>query len=224
MFTLPQPSLSSSSPDSKDGLPVVELTETKPALQRLLGMYLPDYLEKDGKIASVDDWKEVFDAANKYEMKAAVKCLSWSLDSLAEAEPMRVFIVATQHGLNDAAQKAAFNTLKVPFGAWGVLPELEYVTGGDLQRLFQYHNACGKLASSTLKNWYKVDKAYCWYSCSNRNTSCGTAWNGSFSVTDWWETFEKDLTVVLEKNPRGAAVEEGNIASQALVTASKCDT
>ncbi|EGN92890.1 hypothetical protein SERLA73DRAFT_79239 [Serpula lacrymans var. lacrymans S7.3] len=218
MFALPQPSLSSSSPDSKDGLPVVELAETKPALQRLLGMYLPDYLEKDGKIASVDEWKEVFSAANKYEMKAVVKCLSWNLESLAEAEPMRVFALATQHGLNEAAQKAAFNTLKVPFGGWGAFPELECVTGGDLQRLFQYHTACGRLASSTLKDWFfKVDKAYCWYNCSS-----GKIWNGSQYVSNWWQTFTEGLAVVLEKKPLGATVEEGELASKALVAASLC--
>ncbi|EGO29717.1 hypothetical protein SERLADRAFT_457878 [Serpula lacrymans var. lacrymans S7.9] len=141
-------------------------------------------------------------------MKDVVRSLPWSLESFAEAEPIRVYALATKHGQREIAQKAAFNTLRQPFGEWEFVPELKYITGTDLQKLFCYHVACGKLASSTIESCRQnanilAGSTFSWYTCRSGSSDCK-------SSGLWWQKVIDELAVALKQKPRGGVLEEGH--------------
>ncbi|EGN92891.1 hypothetical protein SERLA73DRAFT_163832 [Serpula lacrymans var. lacrymans S7.3] len=222
MFTLPQGSESPSSPSNRDGLPVVDmLGDNGKVLQRLLEMCNPTYLHEEKPVKTLDEWKEVFAMAQKFEMKGVGYYLRRNPGWFAEKEPLRVVSLAVQSKNAAIARKAASSCLAVPFKDWKVFPEMESITGGDLQGLHNYYIKCGESAAAIVKT---CDERLC--HCVGFHCVECAASNRSFSHWDtaavgcteydveledqehsgairlWWWQYAEGLCRALEEKPK----------------------
>jgi hypothetical protein len=144
----------------KDGKPVVPLTESSSMLHRLLCYAYP--VESPPSITSeadLDGVCDVHEAAHKYQMFKAQRLIETMLmeQPLVDAYPHRLFIIAAVRNIPHLASKAAHATLKLSVcPPISILSDMRRITEDRLQRLYNFHHACGTAAQELLKNLASV--------------------------------------------------------------------
>ncbi|KAI0028922.1 hypothetical protein K488DRAFT_28656, partial [Vararia minispora EC-137] len=142
MFSLPQPSTSSSSPPvarDDDGLPVIEMAETEEELMTMLAFCYP-ISEPD--IADFRLLTRALVVARKFDMESMRLRLKRQLASFVTRFPERTFAVAWAHGMHDVARAAARESLRAPLATVQYVEEFELVSGGALFALLKYQRRC----------------------------------------------------------------------------------
>ncbi|KAI6149637.1 hypothetical protein BKA82DRAFT_32653 [Pisolithus tinctorius] len=153
LFNLPQPSEETSTDVvTKDGLPVIPLSEDSETLDSLLRLCYPCTLVE---IATLEDFRvlaNVLEAAKKYSL-AEIKrmaCESLFSPEILEANSLRCFVIACRSCMQDECALAARYTLREPLvPTW--FEEIELITSTELLALLTYHRKCGT-AIQTLKD------------------------------------------------------------------------
>ncbi|PFH50250.1 hypothetical protein AMATHDRAFT_145657, partial [Amanita thiersii Skay4041] len=138
MFSLTRPGVQQEI--TNNGLPVVPLSESSKILQFLLCLIYP-YIDKpeliDGELFAA-----VCLAARKYGMDLVEGKLKKMVlaSSLIKEEAFRIYSIAVRMGAewNSVAVTAAQNTLTIPLKSLPLLPELHWITGGDLYHYVQW--------------------------------------------------------------------------------------
>lgn len=149
MFALPQPpppigEENSSDPDSRDGHPIIRLTEDSSSLDSLLRLCYPI---ADPELSQVQAVTAVLEAAMKYQMEAATTLMVRALEGFALDQPLRVWAIACRLGFEKTALSAAKYTLSQHIQ--GVfLGEMQDVSAGAYYRLLEFHRRKGVVTTA----------------------------------------------------------------------------
>lgn len=156
MFLLPQPSpLDEDADQTKNGLPIIPVTEKSVVLQKLLSFCSPVYDTDVPALEDLDIVMSVLDAADKYDMKRVgifiVKMIT--APRFLEKEPMRVFAIACRY--RSEAETLAAARYMLRFAVWepAYVSELDFISGSDFQRLVKYHASCGQAMTQLTRLW-----------------------------------------------------------------------
>lgn len=148
MFSLPQPTPTSTPSSDRDNLPDVPMAESAETLNALLGVLYPG---KGPQLVDISVIGQVLAAADKYGMSGVSKQLEHVLlqRHIVEKEPMKVYALACHHGMQHAATIAAKETLLHPMPG-SYIPEFSLMTGSAFYSLIQYRNTCVGLIETLL--------------------------------------------------------------------------
>ncbi|KAF7974704.1 hypothetical protein HWV62_11489 [Athelia sp. TMB] len=142
MFSLPQPA--GDGGDTRDGVPVIQVSETAKILRTLLVMCYPMDAVDQPALEKLEDVDMLLDAAIKYSIERAEKKAREMLvgPQHLKANALRVFAIACRHGLDKESRAAARATLSGPIPKVDFGPELEFLSAAKLLRLLKYHEDC----------------------------------------------------------------------------------
>ncbi|KAF7985186.1 hypothetical protein HWV62_7788 [Athelia sp. TMB] len=196
--------------ESKDNLPVIQLTEHSRTLKHLISICSPKWI-KNPIIPSISEFGEVMTAAKAYKMDGAMQIIeNLFLNSpLLKLEPLGCFALAKYFGLQEPAIVTAMYTLSLPLFSRPFHTELDRITGGDYARLQNFYGTCQAsfcvsiqsvlvalpatpfaqlLRESKASSWMTRD-SFVWLTC----TSCPpathevmTASGKAFTPRKWW--------------------------------------
>lgn len=138
MFALPQASEGDPSGETKDGLPVVQVTEGRKVLEMLLSSCYP---MDPPPLDQLEDVESLLKVAIKYSVERAEKRAREMLveTRFLRANPVRVFAIACRYKMEEEARLAARATLSESLTEEACGPELEFITAGKLFKLLQCH-------------------------------------------------------------------------------------
>ncbi|KIJ20986.1 hypothetical protein PAXINDRAFT_6763 [Paxillus involutus ATCC 200175] len=224
LFDIPQPTEETEEQETKDGLPVIPVSEDSNTLDALLRFCYPCTLTEDPNLEELKDVVDVLDAAKKYSLDAIERKVGQALSNpkILEVEPLRCFAIAHRGQLRDETLLAARHTLGQPLiPSW--FEEIELLTATDLLALLAYHQKCGNAAyalktnTSWIKTYYGSNQACSWlsgqYTSGNRSRQCGCSKTnrpgyGVFAeeTLQWWEDFMKETFLALRDKPCGATI------------------
>ncbi|KAJ7758425.1 hypothetical protein B0H14DRAFT_3598393 [Mycena olivaceomarginata] len=149
MFTLPQ-SVSEADP-TRDGRPVVHLSESSEAVEKFLILCYPRFTNSDG-LRDLDGVDGAYEAAGKYDIQGDFGRRSRTA-------------YACRWGLEDLAKTAAMETLKFPrYVPKLSVPEFKFISAHQFQQLQDFHCDCSDMIVQMLKEigrganvdrWYK---------------------------------------------------------------------
>lgn len=142
MFSLPQ--AAGDGGDTRDGVPVIQVSETAKVLRMLLVMCYPMDAAEQLALEKLEDVDMLLDAAIKYSVERAEKNAREMLvgSQHLKANALRVFAIACRHRLDREARVAARATLSGPIPRINFGAELELLSAAKLLRLLKYHEDC----------------------------------------------------------------------------------
>ncbi|KAI0738449.1 hypothetical protein C8Q80DRAFT_1275452 [Daedaleopsis nitida] len=103
MLSLPQPTQNQRA-DETDVIPTISVSESSEVLEKLFRLCYP---VDDPPMKTIEEVRSILEAAMKYQMSEAVKITKRKLLALASTDPLRVYCVACQFGLEEEASAAA---------------------------------------------------------------------------------------------------------------------
>ena len=228
MFALPQSGEDHDRNEKKDGLPVVQFTEKKKTLERLLMICYPMDLPV---LEELEDVQSLLDVAMKYNVeRAEKKATEWLFaPRFLEQDPVRVFTIACHHRMKEKALVAAKSTLGRPILERPYGRELEYISGGQLYCLLQYHKKITEATTKVAAKPFTWIKQFDWYRYC---PSCGTAsihiaLGGSeraeLKVNSWWYDYTQGVAAAL-KDEKWDVAKKRALMERTLGKALKCKT
>jgi len=185
MFSLPQ----SPGPSNETHRPIIPMSESRPVIAALLQFIYP---VEDPKINSLDDLVPILAASTKYDVIPVINALGKILVSppFVEAEPTRVYAIASRFDMEEEAKIASKHTLHVNLLEAPLSDDLKYITAHSYIRLLSLHRRRVDAAVAMLK--------------PPQNMMCMQC-NGSvfsvYSTPKWWYEFEKRARVELSLRP-----------------------
>jgi hypothetical protein len=231
--------------DTKDGLPIVTLSESGEVLHRLLHLCYLDCATTGTAAAKTHTLEHllpelehipgVLGAAMKYGMDAVEKRVRQELIAprFLEREPLLVFTLAVRHKLEAEARAAARMTLAVPETGSHFPPEMDTITANDFRRLLHYQRRCAEKASwvTTHLEWIHANSSWIWFKCgtcknpSPKGVTIASSQGPCYKVCSaWWSEYMDQAAKALEKKPVGATVIANDLMDKALGDAGKCDS
>lgn len=137
MLSIPQPPPGAlDDDDTKDGLPVIRLSETHQTLDKLLRLCYPI---DDPEFSTLDDVRPVLEAAMKYMMEEATSLLRARLVKLGHSQPLRAFAIACALDLTQEAE----SLVPLAYTAHcAFVDELKDISAGVYYRVSHYMAKC----------------------------------------------------------------------------------
>ncbi|KAI9064905.1 hypothetical protein FKP32DRAFT_1648656, partial [Trametes sanguinea] len=137
MLTIPQPPPDAlDDDDTKDGLPVIRLTEDSQTLDKLLRLCYPI---DDPDFNTLDELRPVLEAAMKYMMEEATSLLRNRLVKLGQSQPLRAFAIACALDLTQEAE----SLVPLAYTAHcAFVDELKDISAGVYYRVSHYMAKC----------------------------------------------------------------------------------
>jgi hypothetical protein len=223
--------------EMKDGLPIVNLTESGKVLCRLLHMcYRAVTATAASKMSTLEDAFEVLAPAAKYEMENVQRHMGEELISphFLEKQPLRVYALAVFHKLEGEARSAAKMTLRIALHDQPYVAELEYISAGDLRRLLDYQIQCMKAAKKAVTNleWLESDD-WVWFKCTQDGCRASDSVVEAMIVsvagtrrrrttTAWWSNYIRRVLANLTSTPTEDIVLRSELIDDALHKAAFC--
>jgi len=231
MFNLPQPTDDNSMGETKDGLPIIPVTEERQVLENLLRLCYPSTVVNPPALLALEDVRAVLEATIKYGMDKLEQRVRKVLVAprFIENEPMRVFGIACRFRLEREARIAAKYTLRHEVRQFPYVAELEDMTGGDHHRLLEYHAECASAAKTVADNptWIELD-SFVWFQCtsaSHNDAGYFVTISGGRELTTqcwWWDPYMVPASDALECKPCGKTVRESSLVEDALKSSRFC--
>lgn len=234
MFTLPVPPPSAvPAEEYRDGLHVVNLTETTEALDALLRFCYP---VREPTLSSIEKTLEVFHAASKYDIDEGIMWARDKLAGFAAKEPIRVYAIACRYGWEHEAKIAAKETLSMSLDTLlcSKSKELGDISAYDLQRLCMYHIACRNAISHLTTprfiiegSWAPWEPLWSREACACSHTIIRTRTHVESTVypyyaKTWWVEYMEQLKKALDSVPSKASTTLPRALAAAVVKASAC--
>ncbi|KIM90357.1 hypothetical protein PILCRDRAFT_812095 [Piloderma croceum F 1598] len=199
MFALPQVSKGENSNEMRDGLPIVQVTEEKETLEKLLSMCYPMAVVGPPELGALENVHGLLEAAIKYNVEGVEKRVrGWLVAPRFLADnPLRVFAIACRYKFVEEAKVAARSTLSklILTGPYG--PELEFMTAGKFFHLLQYHAQCIRVAKSVATSMSGVPAGYVWNKCSYCNRTSYHDKVNRTSTSPWFLACMQNVTGAL---------------------------
>jgi hypothetical protein len=232
MFGLPQPDTNG----EKDVLPVVPVSEPSRTVEMLLKLLHPKcslFLD------NVDDAVEMLEMSKKYDMEGVAEHVQEALKRMLrqrENDPIRAYAVASRFQIEEEATIAAKTILKLSnseiFGLQH-MTELKYMTGLQLQTLYNYHYRCGQAAAAvaTTSAWMPLKGVVqvVWADlnhpcCSPDTTSSLRSVYYSNPPKLWWAEYMRESSAALSTRPHAISITKPELVQGALKKASACSS
>ncbi|ESK89331.1 hypothetical protein Moror_16249 [Moniliophthora roreri MCA 2997] len=212
--------------DIKDGLHILPLEEDEETLGTLLRLcYPPHAASTMPKITTVQHAAAIFDVARKYLAEVVETVIMQQvMGNFLCTEPMRVFAFAWRFGMCSEMKLAAKETLRLPLLGREYSEELEWISGGALHRLQQYHVACGQAAGAVVDDLvWLTRETFTWFECMDCNRrECATVQvkiSGNrmkWVYSKWWQEYMKAMKSALNACPSRRTVEDPILVEEAL--------
>ena len=221
MFGLPQPS-EGADPDeeTKDGLPVVSVSEGSKTLDALLRFCYPSTLAEDPSLDDFTFATEILEAAKKYSLDAIerIVCKALFIPKILEVDSLPCFVVARRADLHEQCVLAAKYSLReslIPTKFQGI----HFISSTDLLALLTYHKNCANAVLALqsnliwIENHYQQSNAIAWMvgecrSCGRHPRSSKYSLFG-IQVASWWADFMDETFVEIRDKPCAQTVEKG---------------
>ncbi|KAF8347916.1 hypothetical protein F5887DRAFT_880926, partial [Amanita rubescens] len=126
--------------ETRNGLPIISVTESSETIHCLLLLIYPSYVSASEPVLLIGDLCRVAEAAQKYCMDSIedkVKKMVFT-SGLIEEHAFRVYASALHVGWTDIAATAALNTLKTPLSDLPFVEELHIISGVDFYHYLTY--------------------------------------------------------------------------------------
>jgi hypothetical protein len=212
-----------------DGLQVIHTDDSAETWRIFFRFVYPCCTAGPPMLKSLDEFSRVWEFSRKYGITGAEKMIAAELIAprFLEMNPMRVFALACQHGLELEARVAAKQTLHLPILGRPHVAELENMTASNHHRLQEYHLRCGAVASKVARDtkWIKND-AFIWFAghsiCREEYRYRKLAGGADYLVAVWWDDYMQSAAKALEHCPVGATVLGSELTDDALRNASLC--
>ncbi|KAJ7861057.1 hypothetical protein B0H13DRAFT_2568616 [Mycena leptocephala] len=139
----------------RDDKPVLVMPESNAVLYRLLCLAYPAHAVSHYTLqnADLDGIVDVYEAAHKYQFTRVQDLLNQMLSKadLVDAQPHRVFAIATLCDLPGLVRQAAISVLTSDVGCKPpAFPEMELLTWASAHKLSEFHEKCGLHAEELL--------------------------------------------------------------------------
>ena len=221
MFGLPQPS-EGADPDeeTKDGLPVVSVSEGSKTLDALLRFCYPSTLAEDPSLDGFMFATEILEASKKYSLDAIerIVCKALFVPKILEVDSLACFVVARRADLHEQCALAAKYSLREP-----LIPArfegVQFISSTDLLALLTYHKNCANavLALQSNKVWienhYRQFTAIGWMlgcgSCGRPRSSKYSLFGNHNLVASWWEDFMNETFLEIRDRPCAQTIAKG---------------
>ncbi|KAI0369736.1 hypothetical protein BV20DRAFT_996166 [Pilatotrama ljubarskyi] len=120
--------------------------------------------------AFFDDIKPVAEAAHKYRLDYVTSALSPRLREFSRDEPVRVYAWAVRFSMDDIAERAARDFLRIPDSLL-YADELADISGSSYHQLLEYRHRCrtamAALSTTDLRTWHQETLgAWPWLTCN----------------------------------------------------------
>jgi hypothetical protein len=152
MFSIPLPSPPPEKPH--DEVQVVLLSEHSTALDMALRHIYP--VKRTSKTDTLQCASILAEFSRKYQVEALYQFIIGYLKDVINDDPVGVYAIAVTYGYDDIGADAARLSLDLPF--CGLQSSyLRYATAEHISELFQYHVACGQVASALAtsnRSWF----------------------------------------------------------------------
>ncbi|KIM56314.1 hypothetical protein SCLCIDRAFT_247950 [Scleroderma citrinum Foug A] len=219
MFGLPQPS-EGADPDeeTKDGSPVVSVSEGSKTLDALLRFCYPSTLAEDPSLDGFMFATEILEASKKYSLDTIerIVCKALFIPKILEVDSLPCFAVACRVGLLEQCALAAKYSLREP-----LIPArfegIELISSTDLLARLAYHKNCANAVLALQSNLVWIENHYQMYSAVYWMFGCGKCVPYSRSgkyllfgnqVAPWWEDFMNETFVEIRERPCARTVEK----------------
>ncbi|KAG6330788.1 hypothetical protein ID866_8299 [Astraeus odoratus] len=201
-FDLPRPSQETRDDlETKDGLPVIPMSEDGKTLDALLRFCYPRTLAEDPILEDFKNIVNVFEAAKKYGLDTIEQtvCKALFTPKMLEAESLRCFVIARRSRRAVQSKLFAKYSLREPLiPAW--FKEIELITSTDLLALLAYHQQCGNAVQgmksdlSWIGNHYQQWTTIFWIGMNWSRCSCSLSTSNRHLIlgrapVQWWEEF-----------------------------------
>ncbi|KAJ7647035.1 hypothetical protein FB45DRAFT_1051600 [Roridomyces roridus] len=206
--------------DIRNGIPVVQLSETSGAIRQLLLLCYPPALHNE-QIKDIDGLYLAHAAADKYQMPAARAAIEYAFTNAVKKEPYRVYAIACHLRLESLAKEAAWETLKDvyrPKGQKYKHPEFELIPAGRIMDLHTFHQECGEKAGAVMSNYQSLDNFEAqellgdgpyppWWTDEDHDDQCGAYHTGPdddyYSPAPWFVDLMDRVSDALQLRPAG---------------------
>ncbi|KIM65430.1 hypothetical protein SCLCIDRAFT_469025 [Scleroderma citrinum Foug A] len=223
MFGLPQPSEGANQDEeTKDGLPVVSVSEGSKTLDALLRFCYPSTLAEDPPLDGFMFATEILEAAKKYSLDGIerIVCKALFIPKILEVDSLPCFAVARRADLHEQCVLAAKYSLREPLiPAW--FEGMQFISSADLLALLTYHKNCADAVLTLQSNLVWIQNHYQQYSaikwmfgctsckeCPRFPRSCKYQLFG-YEVALWWADFMDETFSEIRDRPCAQTVEKG---------------
>ncbi|KAI6013539.1 hypothetical protein EDC04DRAFT_691404 [Pisolithus marmoratus] len=206
--------------ETRDGLPVLPISEDSRTLDALLRFCYPCSLTEIPPLNHFKDVIKVLEAAQKYSLDAVENTIRKALfnPAILEANPLRCFAIARQAHMREEtilSAKYSLRTSLIP--DW--FEEIGMITSTDLLALCAYHQKCGKavqilkLNYSWIEGHYQSRAAVPWIFGETAGRNCGCPRSNTIRLFSqghlvWWEEFMETTFQTLKEKPCAQTVYE----------------
>lgn len=168
--------------------------------------------------------------ADKYGMETVTRRIEnvlESSDELVKADCLRAYALSSQYHFPHVIQTSARYSLTIP-QQFFLLPELDSVSGGTVQRLHAFHFACGKAAVTYIRTGGWITEQYINAFCVALGHSCppegrpiqfGTK---HLELKKWFATYIKKIESLLLECPSAAIVLDPSTYRETLISMASC--
>lgn len=229
MFAIPQGPVGVSTADeeTRDGLPVIPITEESHVVETLLMFCYPNVLTSVPVLETLEEILPILDVSIKYGIEVLETRMRNTLFTppVVAERSVQVFVIAYLHRWEKEMRIAAKHTLVQQCLDRLYTPELENITGGDLHRLQNYRLQCAKAASriATSTAWVKrehIDGLHC-TACEEPTYRVEIGWM-AYKLGGWWVNYMRNAAKELADKPCGDTVRGSNLIDAAMQQANRC--
>lgn len=242
MFSLPKGADARRIEEVNDGLPIVPVSENERTLHILLSLCYP---VPPPTVKRFRDLTLAYEAAEKYEMDRMLPHIADALVDKASQDVVAAYAFGYRHRLTDLVITAAKITLQNPLSDLGRSPELDLITGTQLQHLHAFHRSCREKAVGLADDWAWVKTISAIPLASDtKNCDCqiiitihdvepirGTTSTfeeheedkQEFYAPEWWYDYMDKATEALKHRPVASTITDPLFCAFAFGAASKCD-
>ena len=220
MFGLPQPSEGANQDEeTKDGLPVVSVSEGSKTLDALLRFCYPSTLAEDPPLDGFMFATEILEAAKKYSLDAIerIVCKALFIPKILEVDSLPCFAVARRADLHEQCVLAAKYSLREPLiPAW--FEGMQFISSADLLALLTYHKDCADAVLTLQSNLVWIQNHYQQFSAIEWMFDCDSCPRYPRSdkyqlfgkeVALWWADFMDETFLEIRDRPCAQTVEKG---------------
>jgi hypothetical protein len=211
----------------KDGLQVIPTSDGSDTWRILFRFIYPCGAAGRPRLFSLNEFSKAIEGSRKYGITGAEKMIVAELIThLLKLNPMRVFALACQYGLESEARVAAKETLHIPFLDRPYFVELEDMTASHYHRLQEFHRRCGAVASDVATNTEWIRPSSFLFEphdiCGEEYREVTLSDDSEYPVAVWWDDYMRSAATALEDRPVGATVLGSGLIGNALRNASRC--
>ncbi|PCH36284.1 hypothetical protein WOLCODRAFT_28445 [Wolfiporia cocos MD-104 SS10] len=234
MSTLPQPTRGGRITVTRDGLPVIALEESSETLETILRFCYP--LLPQPTIHGVERLYSVTKAVKKYAMDEVLPLVHTQLHSIAEEEPLRVYVFAIREGWEAEARLAARSSLSRDVHDLAWVPELKEISASAYHHLLDFHHRCciaAKDVTTEYDRWITDSKVWGWFTIVNHDChDCEKQYTRLWrevtrprvkvGASQWWIDHMSRIADIMGTTPSMKKLLDQEIVDQTLVEASAC--